>query len=102
MSNKTMTSRFSLLRQGTANELIEGGVWYRKNDDGSFSTVVTLLPKDEAKRIQYKEQIKEDSKNGLVYLREDKPNYPLTQESELFFNDYNRHVKANNVQQDQR
>jgi hypothetical protein len=89
-----MNARFSLLRAATANELVPGGVWYRKEANGSYSTVITSLPACEEKAAVYREQLKSDSENGLIFLRKDKPNYPLEESSELFFNDYNRMVKV--------
>lgn len=63
-----------MLRPATANELVLGGVWYRSEGGGKFSTVIMVKPKNDAER----KLISQWSKEGRIYLRKDRPNYPVT------------------------
>lgn len=83
----TMTLNFKLpyssLRKAKAKELLAGGVWYLKKSENNFETVVSDI--DSISDIMdYRNFINYCSKCGLIYLREDKPNYPLTLSQEVF------------------
>ena len=69
----------SNLRVAKANELILGGVWYRKNTDGTFSTVIMEMPKKEHTQKEFRKIVQQLSKSEKIYVRKDKPNFPLTE-----------------------
>lgn len=73
---------YTQLRKAKAFELKAGGVWYRLEKDGSFSTVVNDLDNMPISREDFRKEIKKLSNLGKIYLRKDKPNFPLTQSME--------------------
>lgn len=73
----------SKLRPAKALELLPGGIWYLRNEDATFSTVSTDV-KDEKYMKDFRKWVKEMSQEGRIYLRIDKPNYPLTVTEEIF------------------
>lgn len=73
------------LRRATAKELVPGGVWYRKESNGHFSTVITDVYDDPEKMKAYRAAIQEASEQGKIYIRRDKPHHPLSKRSEVFF-----------------
>lgn len=74
----------SKLKPAKAFELVPGGVFYIRNDeDASFSTVQIDI-KDQKYMQGFRKWVKEMSAQGRIYLRIDKPNYPLTASEEIF------------------
>lgn len=74
---------YDMLKKATASDLVRGGVWYRKDEDGnSFSTVISD-PQNEEQMQNFKRVTKQLSLEGRIYLRADMPNYPLSPDMEL-------------------
>lgn len=73
------------LRRATAKELVPGGVWYRKESNGHYSTVITAVYDNPEKMAAYRAAIQEASEQGKIYIRRDKPHHPLSKRSEVFF-----------------
>lgn len=66
-----------LLRPGKASELVPGGVWYYRTQEGDFQRVVS--DEQNLKEEGYREFIKNASKFGLLYVNVDIPNYSITE-----------------------
>ena len=72
-------SKKKLLRQGTAKELVGGGVWYYKDAKGDFKTVISDLDWLGMPIKDYREFCKRCARLGFLYLNREKPNYCLTE-----------------------
>ena len=72
----------SKLTPARASQLVPGGIFYLRNEDATFSTV--SLDVHEQHMEGFREWVKEISQEGRIYLRLDKPNYPLTVTEEIF------------------
>lgn len=73
----------SKLRQARASELIAGGIWYLRNDDGTFSTVINEITENKQYMQNFREWLKQMSIELRIYVRLDKANYPLTLDAEI-------------------
>jgi predicted amino acid-binding ACT domain protein len=72
------------LRPAKLKEMIPGSIFYRKEDDGSFSTCkCERYPSEEYMQI-YRNTLIQAHNEGLLYLRKDNPGYPLSEFSEVF------------------
>lgn len=93
LSNKEFRE---LLRPGKANELKPGGVWYYREQNGSFRRVVS--DKENLVKEGYREFVINASKFGMLYLNVEFPNYSITTSSHK--RDYER-MKEHEIQPEQ-
>lgn len=75
---------YKMLRKAKASELVAGGVWYRKDENGKFwieTNDLIWIPNLSG----YRKFLKQLSIDGNLYLRADKPNYPLNLNMENYY-----------------
>lgn len=70
----------NLLRKAKASELVKGGVWYLKVQNGDFKTVVSDLDYLGMPIKRYSDFCNHCSKFGYIYLNREKPNFSLCEE----------------------
>jgi len=69
----------NLLRKAKASELMKGGVWYMRLQNGDFQTVISDLESLGMPVKQYSEFCNHCSKYGYMYLNREKPNFSLSE-----------------------
>lgn len=70
----------NLLRLAKASELIKGGVWYFKLENGDFQTIISDLEYLGMPTKKYSDFCNHCSKSGYMYLNRERPNFSLTEE----------------------